>query len=68
MNNHKRAFFLFPILFFFVLPLHSLDSHLMEVRIKGIGRAKPPEYLEQQVLLSYESNKPVRLVGARFAH
>ena len=68
MNNHKRAFFLFPLLFFFVLPLHSLDSHLMDVRIKGIDRAKPPEYLEQQVLLSYESNKPVRLVGARFAH
>jgi len=70
MNNHKRAFFLFLILFVFLtgLPLHSLDSHLMDVRIKGIDRAGPPEYLEQQVLLSYESNKPVRLVGARFAH
>lgn len=70
MNNHKRAFFLFPILLFFltVLPLHSLDSHLMEVRIKGIDRAGPPEYVGQQVLLSFESKDPVRLVGARFAH
>ena len=70
MNNHKRVIFsiVIPLFFLTVLPLYTLDSHLMDIRIKGIDRAGPPEYLEQQVLLSYESNEPVRLVGARFAH
>ena len=40
----------------------------MEVRIKGIEKAGPPRYLERQVLLSYQSDRPVRLVGARFAY
>ncbi len=70
MNNHKRAFYLVSALLLFLTAgfLFGLDSHLQEVRIKGIDRAGPPQYLDRQVLLTYQSNKPVRLVGARFAH
>jgi hypothetical protein len=70
MNNHKRAFYLVAALLAFLAAgsLFGLDGHLMEVRIRGIDRAGPPQYLDRQVLLSYQTNKPVRLVGARFAH
>jgi hypothetical protein len=70
MNNHKRANYLISAVLLMLMagPVFALDSHLMEVRIKGIDRAGPPQYLNRQVLLSYQSNRPVRLVGARFAH
>jgi len=70
MKNHKCAFVLVTCLFVLATlpPLFCLDSHLMDVRIKGIEQAGPPQYLGRQVLLSYQSEKPVRLVGARFAH
>jgi hypothetical protein len=70
MNNHKRAFFRIPAVLMLLTAgcLFPADSHLMEVRIRGIDRAAPPQYLDRQVLLSYQANKPVRLVGARFAH
>jgi len=70
MDNHKLTiFFVSAILLFLVAgSVLALDAHLMEVRIRGIDRAGPPKYLDRQVLLSYQSSKPVRLVGARFAH
>jgi hypothetical protein len=70
MNNHKRAFYLVSAVIVFLAAgsVFGLDSHLMEVRIKGIDRAGPPQYLDRQVLLSYKTSEPVRLVGARFAH
>ena len=70
MNNHKRAFFVVSAVLLFLAAgtVTGLDTHLMEVRIQGIDRADPPRYLDRQVLLSYKTNEPVRLVGARFAH
>jgi len=70
MNNHKRTFCLVSAILVFLVAgsVFGLDSHLMEVRIRGIDRAGPPQYLDRQILLSYKSNEPVRLVGARFAH
>ena len=70
MTVHKRAILLVSTALLFlsggVLP--ALDSHLMEVSIRGIDRAAPPQYRERRVLLSYQSREPVRLVGARLAH
>jgi hypothetical protein len=70
MPIHKRVFFLISAVLLFLsgASARALDSHLMEVRIQGIERAGPPQYLDRQVLLSYQSHEPVRLVGARFAH
>jgi hypothetical protein len=70
MNNHKRAICLVSALLLFLTAgsLFALDAHLMEVRLRGIERAAPPQYLDRQVLLTYQTDKPVRLVGARFAH
>lgn len=48
--------------------LFGLNPLLMTIKIQSIMRAGPPEYLDQQVLFSYQSEKPVRLVGARFEH
>jgi hypothetical protein len=70
MKNHKRS--LLRVSAALVLlaggPVFAMDSHLLEVRIRGIERAAAPQYLDRQVLLSYRSDRPVRLVGARFAH
>jgi hypothetical protein len=70
MDNHKRSFYLVSALLLFLVAgsLFGMDSHLMEVRIRGIDRAGPPQFLDRQVLLSYQKSEPVRLVGARFAH
>ena len=70
MNIHKRVVYPATIILLCLaaLPLTGLDSHMSEVQIKGIESAGPPQYLERQVLLSYQSSNPVRLVGARFAH
>ena len=70
MNNHKRAIYFVSAVALLLLagPVFCLDGHLMEVRIRGIEQAGPPQYLDRQVLLSYKADKPVRLVGARFAH
>ena len=69
-NNHKLIIYLVSAVALFLSagPVFGLDGHLMEVRIQGIEQAGPPQYLDRQVLLSYQSSKPVRLVGARFAH
>lgn len=69
-NNHKLTIYCITAaaLILAAVPVLGLDGHLMEVRIQGIDRAAPPQYLDRQVLLSYQSGKPVRLVGARFAH
>jgi hypothetical protein len=69
-KNHKLTicFVSAVALLLMVGPVFGLDGHLMEVRIRGIEQAGPPQYLDRQVLLSYQSSKPVRLVGARFAH
>ena len=70
MDNHKRSFYLVSALLLFLVAgsLFGMDSHLIEVRIRGIDRAGPPQFLDHQVLLSYQTSEPVRLVGARFAH
>ena len=70
MNNHKRAIRLAStaLMLLAVSSVFALDSHLTEVRIKSIEQAGAPRYFDRQVLLSYQSAKPVRLVGARFAH
>jgi hypothetical protein len=69
-NNHKLTICLATVVAMILSagPLSGLDGHLMEVRIQGIEQAGPPQYLDREVLLSYQSGKPVRLVGARFAH
>lgn len=69
-NNHKLTIYLVSavVLILAAGPGFGLDGHLMEVRIQGIEQAAAPQYLDRQVLLSYQSSKPVRLVGARFAH
>jgi hypothetical protein len=69
-NNHKLTIYFVSAvaLILAAVPVSGLDGHLMEVRIQGIQHAAPPQYLDRQVLLSYQSSKPVRLVGARFAH
>jgi hypothetical protein len=48
--------------------LPALPEALLDIAIKGRSRAGPPEYVGQQVLFSYQADRPVRLVGARFAH
>ena len=70
MNNHKRTIYLFSAVFLMLAAtsLFGADAHMMEIRIEGIESAGPPQYLNRQVLLSYQTNRPVRLVGARFAH
>jgi len=70
MDNHKLTIFFASaaLLFLVAGSVLALDGHLMEVRIRGVEHAAPPQYLDRQVLLSYQANKPVRLVGARFAH
>jgi hypothetical protein len=67
---HKLTIYLVSaaILLLLAAPVFGLDSLFMEVRIRGIEHAGPPQYLDREVLLSYQSSKPVRLVGARFAH
>jgi hypothetical protein len=70
MDNHTRVVRIVTAIVLLIagFPLFCLDSHITEVRIKSVESAGPPQYLERKVLLSYQSAKPVRLVGARFAH
>ncbi len=69
MKSHQRALPAVTVLLLLTsIPLFALDSHLLDIRIKGIQQAGPPEYLGTQVLLSFQSDRSVRLVGARFAH
>jgi hypothetical protein len=70
VKNHKLTIYFVSAMALLLCadPGFGLDGHLMEVRIRGIEQASPPQYLDRQVLLSYQADKPVRLVGARFAH
>lgn len=49
-------------------PLCALDAHLEDLRVRSIESAGPPRLSGQEVLLSYESERPTAFVGARFAH
>jgi hypothetical protein len=48
--------------------LHGQNSLITTSRIQSVARAGPPQFLERQVLFSYQSDRPVQLVGARFEH
>mgnify|MGYP001070383388 CR=1 FL=1 len=49
-------------------PLCALDAHLEDLRVRSIEFAGPPRLSGQEVLLSFESERPSAFVGARFAH
>jgi hypothetical protein len=49
-------------------PLHAQDPLLTTISIQSVTRAEPPRFLEHQVLFSFQSDRPVRLVGASFEH
>ena len=41
---------------------------LETIQVQSVTQAGPPRYLERQVLFSFQSDRPVRLVGASFEH
>lgn len=48
--------------------LPALDAHLQDLQMRSVEHAGPPRVIGQQVLLSFESERMVDFVGARFAH
>ncbi len=70
MNSQKTLILFFSIFFLlnFSRAISGLNPLLMDIKIKGIKQASPPESFDQQIFFTYESEKPVRTVGIRFNH
>jgi hypothetical protein len=51
-----------------IATLYGQNPLLTTIRVQSVTKAGPPQYLERQVLFSYQSARPVMLVGARFEH
>jgi 1,4-alpha-glucan branching enzyme len=49
-------------------PSFGQNPQFTTIRVQSVTRAGPPQFLERQVLFSFQSDRTVRLVGARFEH
>lgn len=70
MNNHKTSFFPVLLLLCLILPppIHTLDPLFLEIKIKGLTEAGPPERIAELLLFTYQPDHPVRTMGLRFEH
>lgn len=70
MHRDKSAVFWLCLLLFprFALFGADLSPLMLDLKVLGLQQAGPPELLGARVLFTYESDRPVRMVGARFAH
>lgn len=68
MANLKRLLPIGALLAAGLTPLAGQNPLLTTIAIQSVERAGPPRYLERQVMFSYTTDRPVRLVAARFAH
>lgn len=48
--------------------LYGQDPLLTTIRVQSVTQAGPPRFLERQIMFSFQSDRRVRLVGARFEH